>query len=248
MRKSKAAPLPKRRSNADQQIIGELLAPIFVLLRKSGLTEHQITAELVSARARAAQSRSRIKVVKQQEIYNYSEVVDTWLKDPSYATTSGRPMDLPLAGQISISNLIKLTRITHPPKVVLAVLKRFGIVRKTAAGNYRLVKLYMELESKHWLVFEPHLAFLTEAVKAATRGMASSRRQPTMFWISIENRDIPLRVANEFKLYVRERGRVFLREVDDWLRQHAVDAATTTNKRKQLRRLGVGLFPFCTDR
>src|SRR5271170_3957707 len=196
MRKSKTALVQKRRSNADQQIIGKLLAPIFVLLRKSGLTEQQITSELIRARARAAQSRSRIKVVKQQEIYNYSEVVDTWLKDPSYATTSGRPMDLPLAGQISISNLIKLTRITHPPKVVLAVLRRFGIVRKTAAGKYRLVKLYMELESKHLLVFEPHLAFLKEAVKAATRGMGSTRQHPTMFWISIENQDIPLRVVN----------------------------------------------------
>ena len=234
--------------NSEQPEVAALLIPIFAFLRNSGMTDRQLNHEIKGALITAARSRSKLKIVRQTQSYSYSQIVDNWLKHPSYINASGQPLDLPLKGEISISGLMKLTGITHSAKTVASLLIRYGNVKRTASGTLRLVRRQLQFITEGIIPFEPNFAFLVDAATAATRGIGADRRQPVMFWIRAENTDIRLRDVSNFKAFAYERGRVFLHEIDDWLAQHAVDAAAASRNRKQLRRVGVGLFPFCTDR
>lgn len=237
-----------RQRNSEQPEVAALLVPIFAFLRNSGITDRQLNNKIKSALIIAARSKSKLKVVRQTQSYSYSQIVDNWLKHPSYINASGQPLDLPLRGKISVSSLMQLTGITHSAKTVISLLIRYGNVKRTASGTFRLVRRQLQFITEGIIPFEPNFAFLVDAATAATRGIGDSGRQPVMFWIRAENTDIRLRDVGNFKAFAYERGRVFLHEIDDWLAQHAVDAEAANRNRKQLRRVGVGLFPFCTDR
>jgi hypothetical protein len=237
-----------RQRYSEQPEVKALLMPIFAFLRNSGMTDPQLNNAIKTALIIAPKSRTKLKVVRQTESYSYSQLVDNWLKHPSYINASGQPLDLPLKGKIGFSGLMKLTGITHSPKSVISVLVRYGNVKRTASGTLRLVRRQMQFITEGIIPFEPNFAFLVDAATAATRGIGADGRQPAMFWIRAENTDIRLRDVGNFKAFAYERGRVFLHEIDDWLAQHAVDAPAASRNRKQLRRVGVGLFPFCTDR
>jgi hypothetical protein len=234
--------------NSEQPEVAALLTPIFAFLKNSGMSDRQLNHKIKNALTIAAKSRSKLKVVRQTQSYSYSQIVDNWLKQPSYINASGQPLDLPLKGEISISGLMKLTGITHSAKTVISLLIRYGNVKRTASGTFRLVRRQLQFITEGIIPFEPNIAFLVDAATAATRGIGADSRQPAMFWMRAENTDIRLRDVGNFKAFTYERGRVFLHEIDDWLAQHAVDTAAASRNRKQLRRVGVGLFPFCTDR
>jgi hypothetical protein len=224
-----------------------LLKPIVAFLRRSGITEAELSAEFQMALKQAASSHQKVDITRIGATSWCADIVDRWLRDPSYVNVVGKPKDLPLTGKVSVSGLMKAVGAKGTPLQVVTFLSKFGTVKKTSKGTYTLVKRYMNYTVPGTLPYEPNMEFLVDAVAASTRGLGSRRDEGSMFWLRAQNTALPKKHVPEFLAYARQRSLVFLQEVDDWLEQHATSRTDGVRNPRVLRRVGIGLFPFCTE-
>jgi hypothetical protein len=225
-----------------------LLRPIVAFLRRSGIAEAELVAEFELALKQAANSHRKVDITRIGTTSSCVDVVDRWLRDPAYVNVVGKPRDLPLTGKVSVSALMKSVGAKGSPMQLVRFLAKFGTVKKTSKGTYALVKRYMNYTVPGTLPYEPNMEFLVDAVAASTRGLGSRRDEGSLFWLRAQNESLPKRHVSEFLAYARQRSLVFLQEVDDWLEQHSTTGVEKRRNEKLLRRVGVGLFPFCAER
>jgi hypothetical protein len=211
-------------------------------LSRAGLTEPQILSNCRAAIRRGKGISSGPKVACIGTGHDSSIIVARWLRDPTYLNRAGRPEDLPLNGRASLSSLLKDCRIDTPPDSATKVLLQFGTVQKIRGGKYRLVKRYMNYAIPRFLPFEPNIQFMTDAVKATTRGLGIGRPQPRVFCKWVDNARIPRRFEAEFSRFSEMRGLAFLHEINDWLDEHCDAESSSRLSSKNVRRLGMGLF------
>jgi len=228
--------------------VAALLGPIVAFLSRSGIPDTQLSHEFNAALKGSLRSKNNIFIKRIGATTWCAEIVDRWLRDPVYLNVVGKPKDLPLVGKVSVGALIKTVGVRSTPTAAVRFLEEFGTVEKTSKGTYSLVKRYMNYTIPGTLPYEPNLEFLVDAVAAATRGLGKKRLESPLFWLRAQNETLSKRHVASFMAYVRQRGLVFLQEVDDWLEQHAETRSTTQISSRRLKRVGVGLFPICGDK
>ena len=228
--------------------VEDLLAPIMTFLLRSGLSESQILTLCTGAIRRGKSTRSGPKVARIGSGHDSSILVARWLRDPSYLNRAGRPDDLPLHGRGSLSSLLADCGIDSSVDMALALLLKYGTVRKTADGKCRLLKRYMNYAIPGLLPFEPNMQFMTDAVKATTRGLGLSRPQPRVFCKWVDNARIPKRFEGEYSRFAERRGLAFLHEINDWLDEHCDLSLQSKPRSGKMARLGMGLFGIRSNR
>jgi len=228
--------------------VEELLAPLMTFLTRSGLTEPQILSQCSAAIRRGRKNRSGPKVARIGLAHDSSIFVARWLRDPTYLNRAGRPGDLALRGPGSLSSLLSDCGIDTPLDSALALLLKYGTVRKTANGKCRLVKRYMNYAIPGLLPFEPNMQFMTDAIRATTRGLGLSRPQPRVFCKWADNVGIPIRFEGEFSRFAERRGLAFLYEINDWLDEHCHLPLQNYPRSRKVTRLGMGLFGIRSSR
>jgi hypothetical protein len=231
--------------------VSDLLIPIAEFLHRSGLSHAQLLAEWRSALQRCSGLKKGVKVVH----IGFDElgvtVVSRWLRDPDYLNHVGRPDDLPIRGKRSFSSLLKSCRIERPASSVLRSLMRFGTVKRISPNRYRLVRRSINFAIPNYLPFEPNFQFLVDAARASTWGSAIAPKLPRLFWQNVASHNVPDRYIADFLGFARDRGLIFMHEINDWLEAHEVAPRSNTKSGKTLkgtRRLGVGLFGVCTPK
>ena len=220
----------------------DLLEPAIAFLYKSGLSKKQLLTECRSAIREASTAKSTLSVIHVGFRKETIDIVNRWLRDPSYLNHNGRPDDLPLSGSRSIGSLVKACRGAITPNVALAQLLEFDIVKRVASRRYRLVRRSMDFKHSDYLPFEPNFRFLVDATRAATNRLQDSKVSNNLFWQCADNSRIPSRYTKEFLAFVRHRGLSFMHEINDWLDEHETVEKRAPNRRTHLKRLGVGLF------
>ena len=221
---------------------GDLLEPTIGFLFKSGLSKKQLLAECRSAIHKASTTKLTLSVVHVGFRKETIDIVNRWLRDPSYLNHNGRPDDLPLTGPRSIGSLVKACRVAVRPDKALAQLLEFDMVKRVASRKYRLVRRLMDFAHSDYLPFEPNFRFLVDATRAATNRLQDSKATNRLFWQCADNPRIHPRHTKEFLDFVRHRGLSFVHEINDWLDEHETVEARIPKNRTQLKRLGVGLF------
>ena len=211
-------------------------------LSRSGLTEPQILSMCSAAIRRGKKSRLGPKVARIGSGHDSSILVARWLRDPAYLNRAGRPGDIPLHGRGSLSSMLADCGVNTTLDSALSLLLRYGTVRKTRNGKYRLVKRYMNYAIPGLLPFEPNMQFMTDAVRATTRGLGLSRPQPRVFCKWVDNVRIPRRYESEFSRFAERRGLAFLHEMNDWLDEHCHIPLQDYPRSAKMTRLGMGLF------
>lgn len=232
--------------------VAALLRPIVAFLLRSGIPDAQLAREFNAALQGARRSTKKIDI-KRIGMTNCSSnwcatIVDRWLRDPAYLNAIGKPKDIPLLGRNSIAALTKIAGASTRPKDAARFLEEFGAVRKTSKGTYNLVKRYMNYTTSETLLYEPNLEFLIDAVAVTARGLGKKKPSRPLFWLSSQYPALPRRHVAAFLAYIRQRGVVFLHEVDDWLEQHADAQAASKSVSNKFSRVGIGLFPICADK
>jgi hypothetical protein len=97
------------------------------------------------------------------------------------------------------------------------------------------------------MAYEPVAYFLSDASSTLSKILKRSKRWrgPDLFWQKTENVRISEATAKRFTSFAKERGLVFLDELDDWLEAHSKRKQTG---RRQQRRVGLGIFSIYSDR
>jgi hypothetical protein len=223
----------------------EVLMPIIAFLRRSGMTQRELQLECRRAIHRA--SASKLKVAHIAFGQDSTNIVNRWLRDPAYLNAAGRPADLPLSGNRSIASLLKTCQVSLAPSKAVAMLVEFGVAKKVAARNYRLVRRLMDFGHSEYLPFEPNFRFLADATRVSTNRLRNARKAPGLFWHCAYSLRIDSRNTQEFLRFAKQRSLLFMHEINDWLDEH--ESSEPTNKRRptRMRRLGVGLFGISSD-
>ena len=227
-----------------------LLKPVAAFLRKSGFPKSMLIAEWRVAVNRPLSSKSRLKVVRIGSDFLDAGVVSRWLRDPTYLNHAGRPVDLPLRGERSISALMKAEQVPYSPSKMLALLIEFGTVTKVGATRYRLIRQSLNYVIPEYLPFEPNFRFLVDAAHACSGGAGVTSQAPRLFWHTAASTKIQRKHFPAFLQFANQRGLLLMREIDDWLESHEVRKAQGTTKAigtKNMRRIGLGLFGICAD-
>lgn len=225
----------------------DLLEPIIEFLYRSGLSKKQLLTECQSAIYKASTTKSRVSVVHVGFRKETIDIVNRWLRDPSYLNHNGRPAELPLTGSRSIGSLVKACRVAVTPGNALSHLLEFGIVKRIASGRYRLVRRSMDFGHSDYLAFEPNFRFLVDAARAATNRLQDSKTSSKLFWQCADNPRIHPRYTKEFLIFVRHRGLSFVHEINDWLDEHETADARASKTRSRAKRLGIGLFGIVSE-
>ncbi len=228
----------KRRTVIDKQRAKYLLHPVAAFLESGGLTKDESLAMLASAFDAASKRTRSLEHIGNP--FQYAYVVSVWTRRKKYLDASGRPRCLSLGGKAGFSALVRETSPTIDPRRAIAILERYGTVRRTRDGRYRLTKLYFQTGNKSAQAYEPVAYFLGDASATLSRLLLGRRNpsQPKPFWRKVYSTAVTRATAKEFTEFARERGLLFLEELDDWLEAHR-DISVRLRKDHMV---GVGLF------
>ena len=215
-----------------------LLHPVAAFLESGGLTKNQSLELLAAAFDAAAKRTSSLDHIGNP--FQYSNVVSVWTRRKKYLDASGRPRCLSIGGKSGLAALVREISPAIDPRRAIAVLERYGTVRRTRDGRYRLRKYYFQTGNKRTQAYEPVAYFLGDASTTLSRLLLGRRNpsQPRPFWRKVYSTALTRATAKEFTEFARERGLLFLEELDDWLEAHR-DSPVRLRK---CHMVGVGLF------
>ena len=137
--------------------------------------------------------------------------MSVWTRRKKYLDASGRPRCLWLGGKAGFSALVRETSPTIDPRRAIAILERYGTVRHSRDGRYRLTKLYFQTGNKSAQAYEPVAYFLGDASATLSRLLLGRRNpsQPKPFWRKVYSTAVTRATAKEFTEFARERGLLF---------------------------------------
>jgi hypothetical protein len=233
----------KHKTHISARRAEALLFPIAAFLRAGGLSKLSATQRLGAAFDRADRLSGARKIEHIGRPVLYSDIVARWSHDSRYLDRAGRPRNLSIKGKNQFSSLIREIDAACDPRIAMAVLVRFGNVRKAPNGTYKLVRPLFFTSTNRAMAFEPLAYFLSDASSTLGRILRRTRRTrgPELFWRKVECTGLSAENARKFVEFVRERGQEFLEEVDDWLEGRAKRRARP-QQHGRVRRVGLGLF------
>ena len=237
----------KGMTNIDARRATSLLYPIAAFLRAGGMSN--LTAlELFSGVLKTVErSSSGRKMEHIGHPTGYADIVATWVRNKRFLDQTGWPRPLPIKGRSGFAALVRATSQHGDPNKILAVLMRYGNVRRTRCGDYELVRPFFYTSGPKSMAYEPVAYFLSDA--SATLSKILKRRKqsigPELFWQKTENAHISDATAKRFMHFAKERSLVFLDEIDDWLE---ANSNQDRGGRRNDRRVGLGIFSVHSDR
>jgi hypothetical protein len=232
----------KRQSVIDRQKALGLLGPSAAFLRASGFTRAQALNVFASAFDGISLARGRRKVERIGHPL-HADILQAWYRRGRYLDSTGNPRALTLRGVNGFEGLAREVDPRIDPRETLKVLIRYGSVRKTSHGRYRLVRSVLGAATRRTVAFEPTASFLSYANDALSRSLSGAHRKGGPFWYRVEGFCGDAGTERRFRAFARDRGLLFLEELDDWLEAHNERERTRVQKRRR-RRVGVGLFSF----
>lgn len=226
------------RTVINKQRAKHLLHPVAAFLESGGLTRDE-SLELLASAFDAASRRAR-SLEHIGHPFQYARVVSAWTRREKYLDAAGLPRSLPLGGKSGFTALVRKISPTIDPRAVIGILERYGTVRRTRNGRYRLSKYYFQTGNKNTQAYEPAAYFLGDASATLSRLLLRRRNpsEPKPFWRKVYTLAVRRSIAREFTEFARERGLIFLEELDDWLEAHRESSVSA----RKGHMVGVGLF------
>jgi Family of unknown function (DUF6502) len=236
----------RRFKAVDARRAVSLLYPIAAFLRAGGLNKD----EMLRAFAIAFDRSQRTGLSRRMERIGYfrphAEAIAKWVRASRFLDSRGEPRSLSLAGPNGFIALVRSTSRRVDPKDVLAVLARYGNVRRTKEGKYELTKPFFNTSGSETMAYEPVASFLSDASSTLGRILRRPKNTvgPQLFWQKADSTSISESVARKFNAFAQQRSLIFLDEMDDWLEAHS--SRRRTHKGTH-RRIGLGIFSIYSD-
>jgi len=225
-----------------------LLLPIANFLFAGGLSKRAAQQIFSSAFEKAKSAGGARRVDRIGHPTQYADVVALWAYDSRFVDLTGRPRQLSFRGKNEFTALIKAANPQSNARAVLAVLMRYGNVRRTKEAKYELIRPFFFASTRESVAFEPMAYFLSDAGHTLGRILKRTRRLrgPELFWRKVESTRLTEAAAVRFTEFIRDRSLAFLEELDDWLEAQA-ERRRGRGKQRKFRRVGLGLFSIHSD-
>jgi len=228
-----------------------LLFPIAAFLHAGGMTNDVALRIFGTALKKVSKPSVGRKMEHIGHPSPYADTVAMWVRNKRFFDKSGGPRTLPMDGPAGFAALVKSVARKADPAAVLSVLIRYGNVKKTRYGTYELLRPFFYTSGPKTMAYEPVADFLSDASSTLSKILKRSKRWrgPELFWQQTENSGISERNAKRFAAFAKDRGLVFLEELDDWLEANSdkSNRKKGTSSRRPLRRVGLGMFSIYTD-
>jgi hypothetical protein len=170
-----------------------------------------------------------------------SQILAGWHVDEEFTDDNGQPKDLPATGtSASLSSLLKRYAGDLPHGAIRKEMLQLGLIEEIESGHVKVLKrdyVYTTLDPD--IVRQMSVA-LHDHAETLDHNLNSSRKSAARFEGLADNAHVSLRSAKTFMKLVETRGMDFLKEMDTWLSEHAVDKSKSTSSREV--RLGVGVY------
>jgi hypothetical protein len=237
---------PQVRTKISTRRAASILFPIAAFLRAGGMTPETAAGILSKAFDQVSRLSGCRKLEHIGHPTRYSDIVGMWIRNKRFIDRNGRPRILQMEGKDGFKALVRSVAWKVDPQTVLSVLIQYGNVRRNRQGNYELMRPFFYTSNSQSMAFEPIVNFLSDVTSNLSKILKrpESWKGPDLFWTKTENACISEATAKRFAAFAKERGFVFLDELDDWL-----DANSDRRKasRKPRRRVGLGIFSIYSD-
>jgi hypothetical protein len=207
----------------------------------TGLTRKEVKRQREILSGQALQPR------EQREGNRASRVVAGWVHDARFRNAEGRPAVLPMEGEISFSELVRLYSGDMTPRAVLDELLRVGVVSQGAAGSEGLVlrkRAYVpagdDTEMLH--IFGEDVSDLIATIDYNLVS-ATKQRQP-LFQRTLTYNNIPPEAIQQWRELAEREGQQFLEQLDGWLGPQDRDVSGQQDNAPPSVRTGVSVFYF----
>lgn len=231
----------------DSRRASALLFPIAAFLHAGGMANQKALDIFAAALKKVSGTSVGRKMEHIGHPTPYADIVAMWVRNKRFLDRRGWPRVLRLEGRAGFAALVKSVAGQADPTAVLSVLRRYGNVKRTKEGGYELVRPFFYTSGPNRMAYEPVAYFLSDASSTLSKILKRSKRWrgPDLFWQKTENVRISEATAKRFTAFAKERGLVFLDELDDWLEAHSEQRKAN---RRQQRRVGLGIFSIYSDR
>lgn len=237
---------PHERTTISARRAASILFPIAVFLRAGGMTSQTALASLSAAFEQSSKLSNCRKLEHIGHPTRYTDIVGMWMRNKRFIDKYGRPRMLRVEGKDGFKALVRSVTWQADPQLVLSVLMRYGNVRRRRGGTYELVRPFFYTSNAQSMAFEPVVNFLSDVTSNLSKIIKRPKnwKGPDLFWTKTENARISEATAKRFAAFARERGLVFLDELDDWLEANSDRKKAS---RKPRRRVGLGIFSIYSD-
>lgn len=207
----------------------------------TGLTRKEVKRQRESLSGQPLQPREK------REGNRASRVVAGWVHDARFQDAEGRPAVLPMEGEVSFSELVRLYSGDMTPRAVLDELLRVGVVTQGAGGAEGLVlrkRAYVpagdDTEMLH--IFGEDVSDLISTIDYNLVS-ATEHRQP-LFQRTLTYNNIPPEVIQQWRAIAGREAQQFLEQLDGWLGPHDRDVSGEQGGNRPSVRTGVSVFYF----
>lgn len=207
----------------------------------TGLTRKEVK------RQREMLSGQPLQPREQRQGNRASRVVAGWVHDARFRDARGQPAVLPMEGEVSFSELVRLYSGDMTPRAVLDELLRVGVVSQGTGGREGLVlrkRAYVpagdDTEMLH--IFGEDVSDLISTIDYNLVS-ATTQRQP-LFQRTLTYNNIPPEVIHQWREMAGRESQRFLEQLDGWLGPHDRDVSGQQGGAPPSVRTGVSVFYF----
>jgi hypothetical protein len=201
-----------------------------------------MTRKEVASLLRDAESSSRSSHPKKIMEHRAIRVLRGWTTDPLYKTRTGRPADLPLAGDgRNFASLVRAYGGDVTPISVLRELERLNAVRRTRSGELRTQPRTARLNLNSSTRFREFSRLLASFSTTAAQVLVD--KSPPLY---LGFKEIPVgteKEAESFKQSFGRRAALLLDGVENWSNRHAVrNKNLSASRSSPIQQVGLGVY------
>jgi hypothetical protein len=175
-----------------------------------------------------------------------TRVISGWIRDSLFSDNDNNPLDLPLDGVASFSNLVKKYSGDMPVRAVLDELLNVGAVELQEDGRVKLMtRAYLPGADKKAKI-EILGADVADLIVTINHNLEPKNRRP-LFQRKVSYDNIPEEFLEQFKKVSSEESQALLEKLDKWLAIRDRDVNPDVEGRGR-KRVGLGIYYFEEDR
>ena len=172
------------------------------------------------------------------------ELLTIWHQDPRYLNQKGEPVALRMNGQnCSFSKLAAQAAPKLDARKVLSELKLTGAVTTDNRGYIRATTRSLSVYEDRRLAIQHTLGALSGFIKTLRHNLESAASNSEQLFHRVAwNGQIDLEEIPKLKIWLKNRGQVFLESADKWMQRRSNVKKRGDRNLRSIRQVSVGLY------
>ena len=152
-----------------------------------------------------------------------ARVLAAWVRDSAFHDRKGDPLDLPLEGSPSFSELVRQYSGDIPSRAIADELERLGAIEIVDGGKYRLLaRTYVPAKGTKELL-EILGSDTAELMDTIDHNAMLGDDEAPLLQMKVSYDNVPVEYVDAFQILSGRMGRRLIEDLDHWLADHDRD-------------------------